>query len=345
MSKELSKIDKLANLDELHFLLLEALNNSQAIQKEDLRSMCLRQSVNLRFSFENTLLFLGTFSIVDFQTDGSISKSRHINWKTIQTHEELAVLILMKIFNYLDHSGQLELVFGERVMAYEESENSVVLYSNRIPLKFSYIRLFLINAGIVILDRNLVNRLIVCKEYISQFKSVSVGNKAVDSIIALPLPEEKPKETPQSQGFNFFISYSHKDEAYKNELKSHFKVLMDNGTIKAWDGRAILPGQDWDLEIKKKLEEATVILFLVSSDFMSSDYIKDVEIKHAIERYERKEVKIIPVIVRPCAFDNHPLNKLLAVPTGRKPISRWPDADEAYLDVVTNIMRMLLDSP
>lgn len=340
MSKELSKIDKLASLDELHFLLLEVLNDAQAIQKEDLSSLCLRKSVNLRFSFENTLLFLNILSIIDFNPDGSIRKSRNINWEEIHAHKELAVLILTRIFNYLEHSGQLELVFGEGVMT-SEQQDSMVLYSNRIPLHFSCIKIFLINAKIVIIDQNLPNRLIVCKEYTDCFKSILVKAKMVDPIVQAPPPEENHDKINSPSGYNFFISYSHKDEEFKEELMSHFKGMIGNGTIKAWEGRAILPGQDWDLEIKKKLEEATVILFLVSSAFMDSDYIKDVEIKHAIERYERKEVKIVPVILRPCDFDSLPLNKHLAVPTGRKPISRWDDRDEAYLDVVTNIKRML----
>lgn len=342
MSKELSKIDKLASLDELHFLLLEVLNDIQAIQKEDLSALCLRKSVNLRFSFENTLLFLNILSIIDFTPDGSIRKSRNINWEDMKSHQELAALILTRIFNYLENNGQLDLIFGERVMVLEQRENLIVLYSNRIPLHFSCIKIFLLNAEIALIDRNLTNRLIISKEYQEYFKPILLPkNEPPKATTETLIPESQSDEIQQPGGFNLFISYSHKDEDFKNELMSHFKGMIDKGTIKAWEGRAILPGQDWDLEIKKKLEEATVILFLVSSAFMDSDYIKDVEIKHAIERYDKKEVKIVPVILRPCDFDSLPLNKHLAVPTGRKPISRWDDRDEAYLDVVNHIKRML----
>jgi len=341
MSKELSKIDKLASLDELHFLLLEILTDTRGIPKEDLSSLCIRKSVNLRFSFENTVLFLSVFSIIDVNSDGSISKSRAISWETIQTHKDLATLILTKIFSYLEQSTQLELVFGKKVIEPGKHED-LILYSNRIPLHFSCIRIFLLNAGIVTIDQNLPNRLVVEKKYEEYFRSILTSkNEVSESVVKISPPESKPVEIPESRGFNFFISYSFKDEGYKVALTSHFKGLIGKGRIKAWDGRAILPGEDWDQEIKHKLEEADVILFLVSSDFMDSDYIHDVEIKHALERYDRKEVKIIPVILRPCDFDSLPLNKHLAIPTGKKPISLWPNTDEAYLDVVKHIKRML----
>jgi hypothetical protein len=341
MSQELSKINKLASLDEFHFLLTEALNDTQAIQKEDLSSLCIRKSVNLRFAFENTLLFLSVLSIVDFQPDGSISKNKNINWETIHVPEELAVLILLRIFNYLEDSGQLKLVFGEGIMIPEQQGDLTVLYSNKIPLHFSCIRIFLLNTRIAIIDQNSPNRLIVCKEYTNYFKPLLTKPKTLNSIEQLPLPENKTDKTRPPGGYNVFISYSYADESHKDALKKHLKSTMDNGEIKVWEGRAILPGEDWDNEIKKKLDEANVILFLVSSDFMNSDYIKEVEIKYAIERYERNEVKIVPVIVRPCDFDSLPLSKHMAVPTGKKAISTWSNSDEAYLDVVKHIKRML----
>lgn len=340
MSKELSKIDKLASLDELHFLLMEALHDSHPMQKEDLALLCRHRSINFMLSFENTLLFLSTLAIIDVQPEGTVTKSKTITWPHIQSHQELSALILVKLLEYLSIKKLLPLAFGEKVMISKQPGNLIVLHSSQMSLSVSYIKIFLLHAGIVIIDRNLPNRLIVDKKYEEYFRPLFESN--------IPPPETpikiippKVSEVSQARGFNFFISYSFKDEAYKIALKSHFMGLISNGSIKAWDGRAILPGEDWDQEIKKKLEEATVILFLVSSDFMDSDYIKDVEIKHALERYERKEVKIIPIIVRPCDFDNHPLNKLMAVPTGRKPISTWKNADEAYLDVVINIRRIL----
>ncbi len=342
MSKELSKIDKLASLGEFHFLLMEALHGIQPIQKEDLELLCKHKSLNFMLSFENTLLFLNALAVIDFQLDGSVAKSKTVHWENIQSHQDLSVLILVRIFDYLDKKRLLQLVFGANIMISEQPGDLIVLYSNQMPLNFSCIKIFLLHSEIVLIDRNLPNRLVVDKKYEEYFRPILESKPEIVKATAKILPDETESgEAPQVRGFNFFISYSFKDEHFKNELKSHFRGLINNKTIKAWDGRAILPGEDWDNKIKKKLEEADVILFLVSSDFMNSDYIKDVEIKHAIERYEKNEVKIVPVIIRPCDFESSLFSKFLAVPTGKLAISKWPNADEAYLDVVNHIKRML----
>lgn len=342
MSKELSKIDKLANLDELHFILMEACQGIQPVQKNDLASLCENKSLNLMLSFESTLQFLRVLSVIDFQTDGVIAKSKIIAWENVRSHQELAALILDRIIDYLEKTKQIQTVFGEKVMASEQPDNSIVLYSNQMPLSFSCIKIFLFHAEIVIIDRDLPNRLVVDKKYEQYFRPLlELKLTAPEPEAIMSTPDVIPNEASPVRGYNVFISYSFKDEEYKRGLTSHFRGLIGTRAIKAWDGRAILPGEDWDQEIKKKLEEADVILFLISADFMDSDYINDVEIKNAIDRRDKQQVKIIPVIVRPCDFDNHPLNKYLAVPTHRKAISQWANKDEAYLDIVTHIKRIL----
>jgi len=195
--------------------------------------------------------------------------------------------------------------------------------------------------GIVEPDRNFNSKLIISKVYKHYFQDVLLEKVfKIDKMVRLA-PITETDENNSRQGFAFFISYAHKDEIFKDELKKHFSGLRRNGFIRDWDGRAIFPGEDWDYEIKQKLEQAHVILFLISSDFMDSDYINDVEIKRAIDRHNEHHVKIIPVIIRPCDFDSLPLKKYQAVPKDKRPISSWENRDEAYLDVVNQIKRIL----
>ncbi|MEM6542307.1 MAG: toll/interleukin-1 receptor domain-containing protein [Bacteroidota bacterium] len=121
----------------------------------------------------------------------------------------------------------------------------------------------------------------------------------------------------------------------------HLSGLKENGFISSWDDRKILPGQEWDNVIKRKLETAEIVLFLVSSSFIASDYIKDVEIKRTIERYERDEVIIVPIILRPCDFSSLPISRYRALPKDAKPISKWNDRDEALLDVVKGLKKLI----
>ena len=134
-----------------------------------------------------------------------------------------------------------------------------------------------------------------------------------------------------------FFSYSHRDEALRDELEVHLSVLKRQGIIETWHDRRIGAGEEFNRAISRNLEEADIILLLVSSDFLASDYSYDIELQRAMERHERQEAIVLPVILRHCDWEQAPFGKLLAVPRDGKPVSKFPDRDEAFLEVVQAI--------
>jgi TIR domain len=130
-----------------------------------------------------------------------------------------------------------------------------------------------------------------------------------------------------------FFSYSHKDEALRNELETHLSTLKRQGMITAWHDRRIGAGQEVHGQISEYLERADIILLLVSSDFLDSDYCYDTEMSRAMERHEQGTARVIPVILRPCDWQGAPFGKLLAVPTDGKPVTMFPSQDEAFLEI------------
>ena len=88
-------------------------------------------------------------------------------------------------------------------------------------------------------------------------------------------------------------------------------------------------GVEWEQEINQHLNNAQIILLLVSPDFMDSDYCYGVEMKRAIERHERKEARVIPIILRPVYWQGI-LGKLQALPTDGKPVIHrsWHSTEE-----------------
>jgi hypothetical protein len=100
--------------------------------------------------------------------------------------------------------------------------------------------------------------------------------------------------------------------------------------------------QPWEAEIVGHLEEASIILPLISADFIASDYCYGVEMKRAMERHERGDAVVIPVILRPCDWHALPIGRLQAVPRNGKPVSTWINRDEAMTDIVRGI-RMQVD--
>ncbi|MBK7870926.1 MAG: toll/interleukin-1 receptor domain-containing protein [Saprospiraceae bacterium] len=143
-----------------------------------------------------------------------------------------------------------------------------------------------------------------------------------------------------SQPIHVFISYAHKDEAFKDELMIHLKPLERGGIIDVWQDREIDAGDTWNAEIQEALLKARVILFLVSSDFMASDFIHREEMKRAIEKHKQDKVSIVPVWIRPSANSYSELDQFQSLPKDRKPVSKWDDRDEAWVNVVQALRRL-----
>lgn len=142
-------------------------------------------------------------------------------------------------------------------------------------------------------------------------------------------------------GIYLFFSYSHKDEGLRDELETHLASLRREGKIRSWHDRKITGGQEWARQIDDNLKAADVILLLVSPTFVASDYCWDVELKHAMRRHEAGEARVIPVILRPADWQNTPFGKLQALPKNATPVTKWPDRDEAFLDVARGLRAVI----
>ena len=134
-----------------------------------------------------------------------------------------------------------------------------------------------------------------------------------------------------------FFSYSHKDEELRDELSKHLSLLKRTRVITGWHDRRIGAGREWSAEIDHHLDSADVILLLVSSDFLASDYCYDVEVRRAMERHHACEARVIPVILRPVDFKGAPFGGLQALPRDARPVTKWSNRDDAFLDVAEGI--------
>ena len=134
-----------------------------------------------------------------------------------------------------------------------------------------------------------------------------------------------------------FFSYSHADEALRNELEKHLSVLRREDVITTWHDRRIGPGEELHGQINDQLNAADIVLLLVSADFLASDYCYDVEMMRAMERHERGEVRVIPVILRPCDWHGAPFGGLMAVPPDGKPVTKHASLDDGFIAVVQAI--------
>lgn len=148
-----------------------------------------------------------------------------------------------------------------------------------------------------------------------------------------------------STPIKIFISYAHEDEVYKDELKGHLSKLGNLDIIKDWDDRLILPGDNWEEQIQKKLQEAQVFLFLLSEAALTSDYIQEKEAPVALSRHRAGAARAIPVIVGACDFYNSPFREIQATPTGLQPISSMEAAEREsfYKDFTINLLLAIMN--
>lgn len=147
----------------------------------------------------------------------------------------------------------------------------------------------------------------------------------------------------QAGAIEIFYSYSHKDEHLRDELDTHLSLLKRQKLITGWYDRAIEGGEEFSKEIAEHLNNAPIILLLVSPAFMASDYCYEKEMMRAMERHEANEARVIPIILRPCEWHDAPFGKLKALPKDGKPVVTWSNRDEAFLDVAKGV-RVVVNS-
>lgn len=140
---------------------------------------------------------------------------------------------------------------------------------------------------------------------------------------------------------NVFISYAHEDADYKNELDRFMIMLKRNEQINLWQDNMIIAGQDWDPAIKKGLEEADIVIFLLSVDLLNSTYVWDTELATTLERRKKGECILLPIVIRDCPWRDSPFSAIQVLPRGAQAIAKSANKDQTYTEIVSEIKRVI----
>ena len=145
------------------------------------------------------------------------------------------------------------------------------------------------------------------------------------------------------QKIKVFVSYAHEDDDLRKQLDNHLSLLKRRNVIDLWHDRQISPGHDWKHEIDTQLNDAQIILLLVSANFLASEYCYGIELKRALEKHKAGKTRVIPIILRPVDWEGAPFSHLQALPTGARPVTDrgWHNRDEAFADVAQGIRRTI----
>jgi internalin A len=137
----------------------------------------------------------------------------------------------------------------------------------------------------------------------------------------------------------FFISYSTLDKSYLHDFTRHLTSLRTEGLVETWDDRELQAGDKWDTIIKEQLEKADYIVLLISSNFLNSEYIRDVELKDALENSAKR---VIPVIIDYCSWQYEERLREIQVLNKNAPLTSYQPVSKGWLEVINGIRSILL---
>jgi TIR domain len=137
---------------------------------------------------------------------------------------------------------------------------------------------------------------------------------------------------------NIFVSYSHADQAWLERLKIHLAPYLRGEELYLWDDSKIVPGTNWELEIRRALVRARIAVLLVSPTFLASDYVTRVELPAILER-ANKDLAVLWVPVVASSYQATPLRSIQAAHDPKRPLSKLtrPKQDEALVAIAKRI--------
>jgi hypothetical protein len=137
--------------------------------------------------------------------------------------------------------------------------------------------------------------------------------------------------------FQLFISYNHTDDGYRKDLEKWLVNLCENGLIDKWYDGDLLGGDHFWEKITQKVQEADIILLLLSQEYLASASCKK-EMKYALSM--SREKRVIPIVLKECTWLDTETQKLLALPQNGKPINTWNLSEQAWASVYEGIKKV-----
>lgn len=137
-----------------------------------------------------------------------------------------------------------------------------------------------------------------------------------------------------------FISYSRQDEVLRDQLEINLSVLRRRGEIEVWHDQMISVGENRQEALKRSLEQAELILLLVSPDYLASRSTYK-EMETALRFQQEGRARVIPIILRPVELSSHPLAQLQWLPRGGIPVIAWKSRDEAWVNILEGLRNVI----
>ncbi|MGO9201282.1 MAG: toll/interleukin-1 receptor domain-containing protein [Limisphaerales bacterium] len=125
-----------------------------------------------------------------------------------------------------------------------------------------------------------------------------------------------------------FISYSHADAAWRDDLHRMAAPLKRYGGIQLWSDADIEAGSKWRSNIQDSLDKASVCVLLVSPHFLASKFISEVEMPYLLKAHKERGLKVLWVLVSHCLYEETPLGTFQAAVPPTTPLDGMRSAEK-----------------
>ncbi|WP_245524092.1 toll/interleukin-1 receptor domain-containing protein [Methylobacterium nonmethylotrophicum] len=132
-----------------------------------------------------------------------------------------------------------------------------------------------------------------------------------------------------------FVSYCHANAVQQAKLQVHLAQLKRD-EVEAWFDGEMEAGDKLNTEISRKLRAADIFVALMSPEYIASRWCQ-MEYKRAMGRRARGFMRVVVVVVRPCAWKDTGASDLKVLPRDGRPVSDWRSMDHAFADVAEGI--------
>lgn len=156
--------------------------------------------------------------------------------------------------------------------------------------------------------------------------------------------ESPEASAPNDSPLSLFICYAQVNERYVKQLIPSLKVLARRGYIIPWRDTDLIPGEEWDETIKERLYDAQIILFMVSREFLASEYITQEERPLAMKLMKDKRAVVVPVLLEDCSWRDEDFAGLENLPQKGKLVSSFNPHSKAWALVEEGIKKAVEQS-
>jgi mRNA-degrading endonuclease RelE of RelBE toxin-antitoxin system len=130
-----------------------------------------------------------------------------------------------------------------------------------------------------------------------------------------------------------FISYCHVDAEWLTKLKMFLLPLEKQNLIRLWDDTVITPGVDWRKEIRRALESARVAVFLVTQNFLTSQFINETELPPLLEKAKDGGCQIFWIAVGRSTYKDSIIERYEAANDPARPLNTLPEPEQEQVFV------------